>query len=139
MRSARWTFRLLGLLILGTFVGIVPRTHADTELPQNTLFYTSLSGIGAGVIEKDDFPVISKILPSSPAQKIGLQVGDCIVQIDGTPTKSLPLAQTVQRLRGPEGSKVTLLISRGGAPLTFSITRVLMRFRRANEATTPPH
>ena len=42
--------------------------------------------------------------------KAGMKVGDCIQEVDGLPVKE---AQSVQIIRGPVGSKVTLKVVRG--------------------------
>ncbi len=84
----------------------------------------TLSGIGAEVgIRKNQLTVISPV-PGAPAAKAGLRSGDVILKINGTDPSNLSLDEAVSKIRGPQGSKVTLNISRGkGAPYDLVITR----------------
>jgi carboxyl-terminal processing protease len=59
--------------------------------------------------------VVSPI-EDTPAFKAGIQAGDQILKIDGELTKALTLMESVKRMRGPKGSKVTLTIMREGFP-----------------------
>ena len=51
----------------------------------------------------------------SPAAKAGLQTGDYVRAIDGTPTRDMSVFEGVRLLRGQPGSKVTLTVIRGNA------------------------
>jgi carboxyl-terminal processing protease len=85
----------------------------------------NFSGIGAEIgIRKQILTVISP-LKDSPAMKAGLKSGDQILGINSTSTQDLSLDQSVQLIRGPEGTKVTLSILRSGwdKPKDFVITR----------------
>jgi carboxyl-terminal processing protease len=59
--------------------------------------------------------VVSPI-EDTPAFKAGIQAGDQILKIDGELTKALTLMESVKRMRGPKGSKVTLTVIREGFP-----------------------
>lgn len=82
---------------------------------QNTDFKTQMagefSGIGAelSINEQGQIIVISP-LDGSPAEKIGVRSGDFIVKVNGKSTVGWTLAQTVENIRGPKGSKVTITI-----------------------------
>lgn len=51
----------------------------------------------------------------SPAAKAGLQTGDYVRAINGTPARDLSVFEGMRLLRGTPGSKVTLTIIRGNA------------------------
>lgn len=51
----------------------------------------------------------------SPAAKAGLQTGDFVRAIDGTPTRDMSVFEGSRLLRGQPGSKVTLTVIRGSA------------------------
>jgi len=51
----------------------------------------------------------------SPAAKAGLQTGDYVRAINGTPARDLSVFEGMRLLRGAPGSKVTLTIIRGNA------------------------
>lgn len=89
----------------------------------------SLSGsfVGIGVqVSADDAgkTQVSAVFPGTPAQEAGLRRGDHIAAVDGKTTDGETVDQTVARVRGPEGEKVTLTIERaGGANFDVTITR----------------
>lgn len=84
-----------------------------------------LLGIGAVLAAKDDAMLIGKVVPGGGAAEAGLAVGDAILAVDGESVVSLGFEGTIQRIRGPEGTTVSLLIRRGdgGAPAPISVIR----------------
>ena len=52
------------------------------------------------------------IIPQSPAADSAIQVGDRITAVDGDTTKGLLLTEVIERLRGPAGSRVNLVLGR---------------------------
>lgn len=85
----------------------------------------SLEGIGAELALRDGNVVVVAPLRKSPAERAGLQPGDIIVEVNGESTENLTLQQTVQRIRGPQGTTVTLTVAREAAEdlLTVAIVR----------------
>jgi carboxyl-terminal processing protease len=91
----------------------------------------SLSGtfVGIGVqinTEQEDGgpPVVSSIIPSTPAEESELKRGDRIISVDGWATDGHTVEEVVSRVRGPEGEPVTLTIGRDGrADFDVTITR----------------
>ncbi len=86
-------------------------------------------GVGMMIdIKEDELTVISP-LEESPAQKAGLRAGDKIIKIDGTFTGDISIEQAVKLIRGPEGTKVKLLIQREGwqDPQEFEIKREVIK------------
>lgn len=78
-------------------------------------------GIGIEIsVDKGLLTVISPI-EDTPAWKAGIKPGDQIVEIDGTSTKGLSLVEAAQKMRGKNGSSVTLGLLRQGSD---SIIRV---------------
>jgi carboxyl-terminal processing protease len=85
----------------------------------------NFSGIGAEIgIRKQILTIISP-LKDSPAAKAGLKPGDQILKIDSTSTQDLSLDESVNFIRGPQGTKVTLNVLRAAwdKPRDFTITR----------------
>jgi carboxyl-terminal processing protease len=66
---------------------------------------------------------IVSVIPSTPAQRAGLQSGDVIDAIDGESVGSLNSDEAVNRIKGKEGSDVNLGIQRNGEAISFDITR----------------
>ncbi|SEF34911.1 S41 family peptidase [Variovorax sp. NFACC27] len=73
----------------------------------------------------DGFVEIVSPIKGAPAQRAGLRAGDLIMSIDGVPTRSLSLAQSVRALRGEAETRTALLVQRPGVPdpLRFVVTR----------------
>ncbi|MBI2981935.1 MAG: PDZ domain-containing protein [Deltaproteobacteria bacterium] len=86
----------------------------------------TFGGLGIVIgIRDGDLSVIAPV-EGTPAWRAGIQVKDRIIQIDEEATINMSLTEAVEKLRGPIGSKVTLLVQRGGAsttPLRFLLTR----------------
>jgi carboxyl-terminal processing protease len=71
------------------------------------------SGIGLEVsIVEGEIHVVSPI-DGSPAHRAGILAGDVIVAIDGTTVANEGLQQTIARMRGREGSLVSITVLRG--------------------------
>ena len=70
----------------------------------------TFQGIGTTISLKDDYVIIVSPFDGSPAQKAGLKNGDKIISVDGDDAKGWSTEKAALRIRGPEGSKVTLEI-----------------------------
>jgi carboxyl-terminal processing protease len=88
-----------------------------------TFLNGQFAGIGASVQQKADQIVIAGILPSTPAEKAGLHVGDVITAVDGQSTKGWTADTAVNHIRGQANTQVQIQVSRNGQPLTFNLTR----------------
>ena len=73
-------------------------------------------GLGIEITMKEGVLTVVSPIEDTPAFKAGIQAGDQILKIDGELTKALTLMESVKRMRGPKGSKVTLTIMREGFP-----------------------
>jgi len=69
--------------------------------------------------------VISPPFLGSPAEKVGLRVGDIIAKVNGESTEKMDLNDVVSRLKGPRGTSVKIQIIRPGAdePIELSVIR----------------
>ncbi|HVD46626.1 MAG TPA: S41 family peptidase [Candidatus Limnocylindria bacterium] len=81
------------------------------------------SGIGIYLNFTAGYPVIAGTVPESPAAKAGLQAGDQILKVGDQDMKGSTADQATALIQGPNGSKVTLTIGRGGTSFTVTITR----------------
>lgn len=66
------------------------------------------SGIGLGVTKAKDGLSVQSVFKRSPAQGAGLEVGDTIVSVDGRSIAGLSAAAAAARIKGPEGTEVTV-------------------------------
>lgn len=75
------------------------------------------SGVGIMVEVKDEYPMVTGTVVNSPAWQAGVTRGDLIIRIDDLDLRSMPLDKVVQKIRGPEGTRVKLTIQRPGTDL----------------------
>ena len=87
----------------------------------------SFSGIGVQFTIRDDTVRISGIIKGGPSEKVGLLAGDKIISVDGKKYvgKEVTNEETMHRLKGDKGTKVTIGVLRHGhkKPLSFTIIR----------------
>lgn len=85
----------------------------------------SFEGIGAYVgVREGNITVIAPIT-GSPAERAGIKAGDIILAVEGDSTADMTLNEVVLRIRGPEGTTVTILVLHSGETETeeYTITR----------------
>ena len=101
---------------------------------------TQLAGIGLELKMEADRLIVVSPIEGAPGSRAGLASGDAIVQIDDVPIAGLSLTEAVRRLRGPDGSRVTLTVVRSGAeqPIPFVLTRELVRIESVKWASLWP-
>lgn len=85
-------------------------------------------GIGAYVDVSGDYVQITTPIPGSPAEEAGLRPQDLVVGLDGEDVTGISTSVVLSKMRGPEGSKVTLTIRRGDRePFDVEIVRQKIR------------
>jgi len=82
-------------------------------------------GIGVELVLKNGLPTVVAPLSKSPADQAGIKAGDVILAVDEVDTSGLGFNETVDKIRGPKGSKVRLRIFREGSdqPVNVEVTR----------------
>ncbi|MFZ0215843.1 MAG: S41 family peptidase [Candidatus Dormiibacterota bacterium] len=81
------------------------------------------AAIGVYLVFENGRPVVTGVLPNSPAQKAGVEASDVILQIDGKDTNGLSLDQTSALIDGAAQSAVTLQVQRGTSTLALTMRR----------------
>jgi carboxyl-terminal processing protease len=100
------------------------RYVAPSDAREGRALRTGYGGIGITVqMVQDQLKVVS-VMPGTPAEVAGLRADDAIVRISGRATAGQELRQIVQQLRGPEGSRVVLTVSRAAHPSPLDLTVV---------------
>ena len=93
---------------------------------ENQDLYGSFEGIGANVqLNRDGKLFIVAPIAGSPAEAAGLRSGDLILAVNGESIEGLSILEAVNKIRGPRGTDVTLLIRRivGAEELDVVVTR----------------
>lgn len=82
-------------------------------------------GLGIEVTMENGLVKVVSPIDDTPAAKAGVKPNDMIAEIDGTAVMGLTLAEAVEKMRGPVGTTVKLLIVREGAkaPLPLTLKR----------------
>lgn len=91
----------------------------------------SFGGIGIEItMQKDVLTVVSPI-EDTPAFNAGIKAGDQIIMIDGQYTRDLTISDAVKKLRGKDGTKVTLTIMRDGQvkPKDYVLIRAIIKIK----------
>jgi len=87
-----------------------------------------LSGtfVGVGVVLdlRNGAATVVRVLPGSPAEKAGLRAGEVILRVDGVTVAGQTIEQVVAKVRGPEGTPVTLRVQAlDGSERSLTIVR----------------
>ena len=79
-----------------------------------------LTGVGLQIALNPNTGVLEVVAPiaDSPADKAGIQPRDRLLEINGISTAELTLDEAAARMRGPMGSRVSLLVERDGQEST---------------------
>ncbi|PCI24577.1 hypothetical protein COB57_04110 [Candidatus Peregrinibacteria bacterium] len=80
-------------------------------------------GIGAYLNTNDDGSIALTPLPSSPAEKAGVQAGDIVKKVNGEDVSFLDSDRLIPIIKGPSGTKVTITFDRDGKEIDIVITR----------------
>ena len=87
-------------------------------------------GVGMTINKKkgEALEVVSPFI-GSPAEKVGIKIGDRITKVDDKDILPLTAADTVKLLKGKEGTKVNVEVVRSGKkePLKFTMTRAKIK------------
>lgn len=87
----------------------------------------SFSGIGISFQVMNDTITVLEVISGGPSEKVGLQPGDRIVEVNDTSMVGAKISSddVMRKLRGPKDTRVKLAIKRAGAPglLSYTVTR----------------
>jgi carboxyl-terminal processing protease len=102
---------------------ITPERLAEIRRQQQN--EAAFTGIGILLLSKDGRFYARLVFSGSPAQRAGLQPFDRILAIDGVSTEGMTTEQVSSRIRGPQGTTVTLTVRRATqpTPVVVSIVR----------------
>jgi carboxyl-terminal processing protease len=98
-----------------------PKEFSKLREDQSGHYY----GIGMMVGARGNRTIVQYPFGGSPAFRSGLRPGDAILEVNDVKTDNLSMSEVAERLKGPRGTHVQVLVSREGQekPLTFNIVR----------------
>ena len=88
-------------------------------------------GIGVTMGFKDSKVTIISVLDDTPSQHAGLEAGDEIMAVDGTPVSEMQPEEVAMHIRGEVGTKVVLTIERDGETQDYTIERATIKIDTA--------
>lgn len=99
--------------------------YMDAKLFKEFMIETegSFGGVGIVLGVKDKTLTVVSPIEGTPGDKAGIKSGDQIVKIEGKDTKDMALDEAVSKIRGPEGTAVTLTIKRNQDLKDYTLTR----------------
>ncbi len=104
-----------------------PKAFRDMQVQTRGEF----GGLGIEVTMEDGLIKVVAPIDDTPAAKAGVMANDIITKLDDEQVQGLTLNQAVEKMRGPEGTKIKLTIMRKGQdkPVEVSITRARIQVR----------
>jgi carboxyl-terminal processing protease len=98
------------------------------------------AGLGVQIDVRDRWITVVAPLPDSPAERAGIQTGDRIVEVDGRSTEGWTSDEAQRELRGPRGTRVSIMVERPGleAVLPFRLTRADIKVHAVRRADLLP-
>jgi carboxyl-terminal processing protease len=98
------------------------------------------SGVGLEVNMADGKVLIIAPIDDSPAAQAGLRTGDQLMSIDGVDVNEDNVNDTIGRMRGKSGTKVTITVARVDAsdPITFNLIRRQVKVKSVRSEMLAP-
>lgn len=82
------------------------------------------SGIGLSVVEVKRGLRVAQVFPRSPADEAGIEVGDTVVSVEGESIAGVSSTEATKKIKGPEGTEVTIGVRDGKAGKVRELTLV---------------
>ena len=122
--SVLWRGALNGLIeALDDVYAAILSPRAVDEFQEATT--GNYAGIGVQISQLNDRITVTAVFRGFPAERVGIQVGDVIVGVDGESTDGWTTGDASQRIRGTPGTMVTVSVERAGfaLPIPHDIER----------------
>ena len=97
-------------------------TPEEREQNQDGLSGTYV-GIGIQLEPRNGEVVVAAPIEGSPAEEAGIESGDVIVAVNGRDVSGVEVSEIASRVKGPEGTKVGVTVSRDGDRRSYSLER----------------
>ncbi|GMQ56051.1 S41 family peptidase [Vallitalea sediminicola] len=122
--------QLFKAAIDGMFEELDPYSTFYTKEQANTLIEAvsgEFVGIGVEIVQDGDWVKISRPIPKAPAIKAGVRAEDLIIAINGESAENLTPTEAANKIKGEEGTIVTVAFRRGKKEYTVDIKRALVK------------
>src|SRR5947207_4318348 len=126
--------KLVESAINGMLAGLDPHSsYMDGKSFRDMQIQTrgEFGGLGIEVTMEEGLIKVVAPIDETPAAKAGIMANDVITHLDEEPVQGLTLNQAVEKMRGPENSKIKLKVMRKGQeqPVEVTITRARIQVR----------
>ena len=115
---------------VGGLIAALNDAYADVLGPRRVEAFReattgNYAGIGVAIQQLNDRITVTTVFRGFPAERMGIQVGDVIVGVDGESAEDWTTRDASERIRGTPGTMVTVTVERGGfsAPIPHDIER----------------
>jgi carboxyl-terminal processing protease len=98
----------------------------------------SYTGIGIEVSQEDGAIIVISPLAGSPAARADIRSGDQIIAIDAKSIERDNLQDTIERMRGRPGSKISVTVERDGDAIIHDMRREKIRVASVHEKAVSP-
>lgn len=122
--------QLFKAAIDGMFDELDPYSTFYTKKEANTLIEGvsgEFVGVGIEIVQDGKWVKVSRPIQKSPAFKAGVKAEDVIVAIDGESAENLTPTEAANKIKGEEGTIVSLTFRRGSSEYTVELTRSLVK------------
>lgn len=111
----------------------------DYRIETSDTLEGEFSGIGIVIAIQDGKLTVISPIEGSPADRAGVKAGDIILAIDGESTQGMSLDEAVRKMRGEQGTKVTLTLRREGVSedITVEIVRDIIKIQSVTYKLLP--
>jgi carboxyl-terminal processing protease len=94
-------------------------------------------GIGVQLVEKNGEVVVTAPIDGSPAEKAGIGSDDVLLVVDGESVRGDEVSEVVEKVKGPEGTRVELTVRHEGERRTYDLQRAEINSPVASWALIP--
>jgi len=94
-------------------------------------------GIGVQLEENNGEVVVAAPIEGSPAEKAGISSDDVIVAVDGKSVRGADVSEVVEKVKGPEGTRVELTLRHEGERRSYDLQRAEIKSPVASWAMIP--
>ncbi|MBP2071014.1 S41 family peptidase [Thermoanaerobacterium butyriciformans] len=105
-------------------------------------FTTQTTGSYAGVgivvsVDNDGHIVVVSPMKGTPGEKAGIKSGDIIVSVDNVKVNGNNLDKAVSLMKGPQGTKVSLVLMRDNKLINKTLTREIIKLQTVSSTMLP--